>query len=412
MSFLWGTAVSGHQVEGENTASDWWDHEVKGRLPHRSGRACDFWNRWPADFDLIEAWGHNCFRLGIEWARLEPEPGRFDATALDRYVEMVRDLQSRGIEPMVTLHHFVVPLWFADRGGFERPKNVSCFASFVERVVPALAPHVRWWITINEPMVYALQGYILGIWPPWKKDTRLALGVIGNLMDAHARAYAVIHRHRPDAMVSFAKHMRDMQPFRGWHPGDRAAARIQDYLSNGAIFKSLQTGRFLGRRIPGLRQSWDYVALNYYSRNRVRFTGDPALGFGAEVPPASLGAEVSSLGWELYPEGLYRLLGRLARYRRPVVVTENGIAARDDDDEQRVRYIRTHVEAVERAIRDGVPVRGYLYWTLMDNFEWAEGFTARFGLVETDFATLERRPRPSAVEFARLGERMQAEYGG
>ncbi|RJQ07751.1 MAG: glycoside hydrolase family 1 protein, partial [Bacillota bacterium] len=373
MTFLWGTAVSGHQVEGDNTASDWWDYEGRGLLPHRSGKACDFWNRWREDFDLISRWGHTAFRFSTEWARVEPEPGKWDEAAIQRYAEMARDLHGRGIEPVVTLHHFVLPLWFAREGGFEKTGNLPLFERYCERVVAALAPHARYWITINEPMVYGYQGYALGVWPPFKKDTRLALRVMGNLLEAHARVYPIIHRHRPDAMVSIAKHVRVVEPYRPGHPGDRLAARLQDYFSNESMLRAFMTGRYFGRRIPGLAGSWDYVGLNYYTRNRVRFAFDPANGFGEAVEPASVGAEVSSLGWELYPHGLYLALRRMARYGRPVIVTENGISARDGDDAQRVRYIRTHLDAVERARRDGVRVDGYLYWTLMDNFEWAEG---------------------------------------
>ncbi len=415
MTFLWGAAIAAHQVEGNNVHSDWWDCEQKGLLKYKSGLACDFWNRWREDFDLIESLGHNALRFSVEWARLEPEPGKWDEAALARYVEMARDLQRRGIEPVLTLHHFVNPLWFSRAGGFEKAENLPHFTRFVEKVVPALAPHVRWWVTINEPMVYAFQSYSGGLWPPFEKDVGLAMRVLGNLLEAHARAYPVIHRHRPDAMVSIAKHIRVTQPFRAWHPGDRLAAAVQDYVANEAVLRSFVTGRFLGRRVEGLRGSWDYIGLNYYTRNRLRFVPSPNTAFGAEVAPASTGAEVNDLGWEIYPDGLYLALKRLGRYRLPVVITENGICAKDDDDTQRVRYLQTHLEAVERAMKDGlgdrgsgVDVRGYLYWTLMDNFEWAEGFAPHFGLVAMDPGDRVRRPRPSAAEFARLKERFVA----
>jgi len=443
MPFLWGAAVAAHQVEGDNVHSDWWAEEQLGRLAWKSGRACDFWNRWKDDFDLVSSLGHTAFRFSIEWARLEPQAGRFDAEALARYVEMVRDLRRRGIEPVVTLHHFTNPLWFAEAGGFEKKVNIGLFLRFVERAVTALAPHVRYWVTINEPMVYAYQSWSIGVWPPFKKDFGLSLRVLGNLLEAHAGAYAIIHRHQPEAMVSIAKHIRVIQPYRAWHPGDHLAARLQDYFANEAVLRSFVTGRFLRRRILGLRGSWDYVGLNYYTRNRVRFAVDPAAAFGAEVKPRASetgpeGApgvgptadgesaphpdtgfvagrsrgrpepvEVNVLGWETYPEGLYLALRRLGRYGKPVIVCENGICAPDDDDGQRVRYIAAHLEAVARARREGVDVAGYLYWTLIDNFEWAEGFEPHFGLVAMDPATLERRVRPSGEEFARMIERFR-----
>jgi beta-glucosidase len=399
VTFLWGTAVAAHQVEGENVHSDWWDYEQRGLLPHKSGRACDFWNRWRGDFDLIASLGHNAFRFSVEWARVEPTPGRVDESALDRYVEMARDLRSRGIEPVVTLHHFVNPRWFAEAGAFEKKENVELFVRYVGRVAAGLAQHVRYWVTINEPMVYAYQAYARGLWPPLKSDLGLALKVMGNLLQAHAGAYHLIHRCRPDAMVSIAKHIRVIQPYRPRHTGDRLAAWLQDYASNEAILRAFATGRFLGRSIPGLRGSWDYAGLNYYTRGRVRFAFDPGNGFAADVPPEG---ELNALGWEVYPDGLYQAIRRLGSHGKPVIITENGICARDDDDPQRVRYLHSHLDAVERARRDGVRVEGYLYWTLYDNYEWAEGFEPRFGLVEMDFETLERRPRPSAREFAGL----------
>ncbi len=406
MVFLWGTAIAGHQVEGNNTASDWWDCEQRGLLRHKSGLACDFWNRWREDFDLAERLGSSALRLSAEWARLEPEPGRLNEAALARYVEMVQDLRGRGIEPVLTLHHFVSPLWFARAGGFEKAENVPLFARHCERVVPALAPHVKWWVTINEPMVYAYESYSLGAWPPFKKDLGLALRVLGNLLEAHAGAYAVIHRHRPDAMVSIAKHVRVVQPYRTWHPGDRLAAGIQDYFANEAILRAFVTGRFLRRRIRGLTGSWDYVGLNYYTRSRVRFAFNPGDAFGAEIPPALTGAEVNHFGWEVYPEGFYLALKRLGRYGRPILVTENGVCPKDEDDTQRVRFLHSHLAALERARKEGVDVLGYLYWSLMDNFEWAEGFQPT-GLVEVSPDDLVRRPRPSAQEFARLGNRFR-----
>jgi len=202
--------------------------------------------------------------------------------------------------------------------------------------------------------------------------------------------------------------MRVMQPYRTWHPGDRLAAALQDYFGNEAVLQSLVTGKFLRRRIPGLAGSFDYVGLNYYSRNRLRFAFDAGNGLAAEVDPKSYGAETAALGWEVYPEGLFICLRRLARYSKPIVVTENGIStddAADPTDERRIRYLHTHLDAVERALKAGVDVRGYLYWTLMDDFEWAEGFDKTFGLVAMNPDDRVRRPRPSAAEFTKLKER-------
>lgn len=400
LRFLWGTATSAHQVEGNNAGSDWWDYEQRGLLREPSGLACDFWNRWQSDIDLMVELGYNAFRYSVEWARVEPVEGEFAEDVLNRYLEMTLYMRERGIEPVVTLHHFTNPHWFLQKGGWELEGNIHCFERFVSKVAAMLTPHVRFWVTINEPMVYGFGGYANGMWPPMKKDFGLAKVVIGSLLRAHAKAYQLLHDARSDVLVSIAKHVRLIEPSRSWHPGDRLAARLQDYYANAAVLDALHTGVYLKQVIPGLKGSWDYIGLNYYTRGQVQFAWNRLSGFGQDVSPTG---EVNALGWEVYPQGLYQVLQRLKAFSKPVIITENGICARED--EQRVRYLDTHLKAVMDAIQSGVDVQGYLYWSFMDNFEWAEGFEPRFGLVDVDYYTQERKPRPSAWHFSELGKR-------
>ncbi|MBV9169678.1 MAG: glycoside hydrolase family 1 protein [Chloroflexi bacterium] len=370
--FFWGAATAAHQVEGSNTHSDWWRAEQAGQLPHRSEEACDSWRRWSEDVRLLADIGLNAYRMSVEWARIEPEPGRFDQSALDTYRRLLEALRAAHIEPMVTLHHFVSPDWVADLGGWENPDIVEYFETYVERVARELGSLVRWWVTINEPSILGLKAYIEGSWPPFMPGHfRGYLRLMRHALRAHARARQALRAARSDALVSMAFALWPMEPLRAWSPLDQAIAFLGDWLWQG---------RVLRRALPRL----DWIGVNYYSRNVVGFP-----------PGAPANPERTDFGWEIYPRGLYDVLRRVGVYRRPVVITENGIA--DASDRLRARYIVQHLIEAHRAIQDGVDLRGYMHWSLLDNFEWAEGFSMQFGL-----ATRERRPRPSARVYGEI----------
>ena len=372
--FLWGAATAAHQIEGNNVHSDWWRAEQAGLLPHCSGPACDSWNRWPDDVRLLTELGLNAYRLSVEWARVEPEPGQFDQTAIDSYRRQLETLKHAGIEPMVTLHHFTSPRWLADRGGWSNPDSVPRFLDYADRVVRATADVVRWWITFNEPSILSFKAYIEGSWPPFQPwNLRGYVRLLRHAARAHRLGRRLLRSQRPDALVSMAFAMWPLQPVRRWSPIDQLMARLGDWFWQG---------RILSRSASAL----DWIGVNYYSRT---FVGWP----WPARPPGS--GERTDFGWEIYPEGLYAVLRRMGRYGKPVVITENGIA--DADDRRRAAYIVEHLREVHRAIADGVDVRGYMHWTLLDNFEWAEGFSQRFGL-----ATREREPRPSARVYAAI----------
>jgi len=396
--FLWGAATAAHQVEGDNRASDWWAAEESGRLPHRSGRACDHLRRYEADFDLARAFGHNAHRLSLEWSRLEPEPGVRDEAAFGHYERVLEALRARGLEPVVTLHHFTAPRWFAERGGWLAADALDRFAAHVDAVVERFGSQIRWWITVNEPTVLAKHGWVTGDWPPFVRGRwDLAFRVIHRLCTAHRRAYRCIHARVPDALVSFAHSIPWIEPCDPSRTLDRLAARLRTIFLVDWCFDRVRES---GRRLL------DYVAVNYYTRSIVRWRPrGRALLFGVDCHEPHHGPRLfDDLDQELWPEGLLQVLRRCARLGLPVLVTENGIATTDDG--LRLAHLRGHLEALARALGEGVELRGYLHWSLMDNFEWAKGTTARFGLAATDFATLERRPRPAMrllAEVARTG---------
>lgn len=402
--FLWGTATAAHQVEGGNFNNDWWAWEQAGHIVDggTSRVACDWWQRAEEDFDVAAALGQNAHRLSIEWSRIEPARGQWDDAAIARYRQMLAALRERGITPMVTLHHFTNPLWLAREGGWEHPSVVERFRRFARKVVSELGDLVSLWVTINEPMVYVFQGYFDGRWPPGKKNPVAGIRVARHMVMAHAAAYHTIHELQPEAHVGIAKHMRVFDPLTRSRL-DRAVARLQDFLFNRLFIATLTDGVFRippRRRIPEAIDSQDFIGLNYYARDRVAFDlGSPATLFGRLT--TTPGAEVGPPGWgEMYPEGIYRLLKRLSAWRKPIYVTECGVP--DTADMDRPRFIVTHLRETHRAIEEGVPVQGFFHWTLVDNFEWVEGWSMRFGLIALDVETGERRDKPAAEVYATI----------
>lgn len=403
--FLWGSATAAHQVEGNNLNNDWWAAEQAGRLPHKSGLACDHYRRYDDDFALFAELGQTSHRLSIEWSRIEPHPGELSHEALDHYRQVLESLRAHGIEPIVTLHHFSNPIWLTEQGGWTRREVVGRFARYARRVVREYRDLVRYWVTLNEPGVYASQGWILGVWPPNRSgDMRGAFTVLRNMALAHGRAYHAMKAEQPDARIGVAHHWRLFDPANPNRRGDRLIAAIRNRLMNLAFPIAIRHGRLIpplgsGRVVPWLVGTEDWVGVNYYTREHDHFDPRAArIGFGIE---RFLDVERNQLGWEIYPQGLERALLAAAPPGdgREVIVTENGIPELDAQDERRPRYLVQHLAACHRAIDAGVNLRGYTHWTSMDNFEWAEGFEPRFGLVHVNFETQERTPKPSAYLY-------------
>lgn len=392
--FFWGAATSAYQVEGDNLNSDWWEWEKSGGAKDASGKACRHYELYREDFDLARSLGHNAHRLSIEWSRIEPKKGTYRQDQIRHYQEVILSLRERGLEPVVTLHHFTNPLWFAESGGWLNRRAADWFRSYAAVVVEALAGTVKYWLTINEPLVYAYHAYILGVWPPQEKSLRKAGVVEEHLAYSHIKVYKLIHTlYREKGLgaplVSIAQ---NVQAFEYCRPTlrNKLAVYLRDRLYNFG---------FLDRLIR--RGSLDFIGINYYNRSLVDVKGWGLMNFLLDACEDNcLPLKKNSLGWDIYPEGLYKLLLKLKKYRLPVMITENGICT--EDDALRWEYIAGHLKSVSRALEAGAEVIGYLYWSLIDNFEWHQGFGPRFGLIAVDYNSYKRTVRQSAQRFAEV----------
>ena len=410
--FLWGSATSAHQVEGNNIHSDWWAWEQAGRVNDRSGVACDHYRRFTQDFDLAMALGHSAHRFSVEWARIEPAEGRWDDEALAHYVEVVRALRQRRLEPIVTLHHFTNPQWFLARGGWVDSESVDLFARYVRRVVAALGDSVRYWITINEPMVYTRMHYLQGLGPPGARDLSQALRVVEHLIRAHAAAYRILHdapqTSQSAPQVSIAHHFPAFRPCRRWSPLDRWITYLTDRAFSLALLHAMTDGVWsvptvATWSIPEARGTLDFFGVNYYGRHFIRWTPAPGMWPGSACDLDHHPREVrerTSFGWDVHPESFCGVLTQLGTRGLPILVTENGTYM--TDDARRWSYLHRHLQAMARAMQAGTHIIGYCCWSLLDNFEWADGYGPRFGIIAMDYATQQRTIRDSGRRYAEI----------
>jgi len=401
-SFVWGSATAAHQVEGDNRHNDWWAHELapETNAVEPSGIACDHYHRYADDFRMLQSLGHRHHRMSIEWSRIEPAEGQIERKEIDHYRKVLASLRDHGMEPWVTLHHFTLPVWFAARGGFSEARNLDAFRRFVELAAHSFGDLISHWCTINEPTVHAELGYRYAYFPPRRHDEALAAQTLCNLFRAHTQACEAVKASAAlEPQIGITLAVQAHEPLRSDSEADRALAARHDAESTGACYEALRTGVFSypGRapeEIAGLRKSSTFVGVQYYSR--VRYDHEVN---GPAMPDLDHRI-VTQMAWEIYPEGLPSLLRRAAATGLPVYVTENGVCV--DDDRIRVEYIADHLAAVDHVRREGSDIRGYFYWSAMDNFEWNFGYGPKFGLIEVDRNTLERRPRPSAHFFAEI----------
>lgn len=394
--FLWGASAASYQVEGGIENTDWAKAAREGRVPP-CGRACDHYNRYEADFDLAKELGHNAHRFSLEWARIEPEEGKFNETEIEHYRKVIQALKARGLKPYTTLWHFTLPLWFSESGGFERADSPQIFARYAQYVAENLGNDLEGISTMNEPNVFGSNGWLRGSWPPFKrfaltdavsitnsgrsyeskaqKGVRplfLYLRVMKNLAKAHNASYDAIKTVAPTMEVSVVKHVIYFHA--NWNPLNKLKAWIANYCWTHIFMKRTY-------------QKCDSIGLNYYFHKKF---GDTAH------------YEKTDMDWDIYPEGILGSLHLLWRYKRALFVSEAGIA--DEKDIHRAAYIEKQVEAVWAAIQDGIDVRGHMYWSLLDNYEWALGFEKRFGLIAINYDTLERTIRPSAWRYKEIIE--------
>ncbi|HEX5582731.1 GH1 family beta-glucosidase [Gaiella sp.] len=418
--FVWGAATAAYQTEGAATedgrGESIWDRftTLPGRIANGdTGRvACDSYHRYAEDVRLMRNLGLGAYRFSVAWPRILPEGrGRVNEAGLDFYDRLVDELLAAGIEPFATLYHWDLPQALEDRGGWPARDTVDAFAEYVEVVVERLSDRVSRWITQNEPWVVSWLGYGRGEHAPGRRSDRDALAAAHHVLLSHGRAVEVIRRTRPSAQVGITIDVIPIHPLTG-SDRDARAAREEDGFRNRWILDPVLRGAYpedmvrrferilppvLDGDLEAIAAPLDFLGVNYYRRHVV--AAGPHGPAVVDVPDG----EHTEVGWEVYPEGLHELLVRLHEEYAPppLFVTENGAAFGDVrtngtvDDPRRAAYLDGHLDAVARAIDDGVRVDGYFVWSLLDNFEWARGYTPRFGLVYVDYGTLERVPKES-----------------
>lgn len=404
--FLWGASTSSHQVEGGNH-NQWtvWEEENAEKLAKNaekllnwrwntpiwpeikkqamsadnyiSGRGVEHYKKYKQDFDILKSLNLNTFRFSIEWSRIEPEEGKWDQVEIEHYRRYIAELKKRGIEPVLNIWHWTVPLWFEEKGGFKYRKNLKYFDRFVHLIAKEFARDLNYVITLNEPNVYASFSYQLGQWPPQEKNPLSMVRVYWNLVRAHRSAYYLLKHENHKLQIGVAAQLANIQSKNPHDLFGEMSTKLMRYLWNWW---------FLNR----IKREQDFVGVNYY------FTDYYNGWFKRSNPKVPL----NDMGWYMEPEGLYPLLLRAwAHYKKPIIVTENGVS--DMHDEYRRWWIEETVVAMQRAMSQGVVIKGYFYWSLLDNFEWSQGWWPEFGLVEVDRRRgMKRHVRDSSLWFA------------
>ncbi len=401
-NFLWGVATSAFQLEGSPYA-DWasWD-DVLSKKPD----VTNHYNLYRTDLELLRDLGVNAYRFSLEWSRIQPHEDAWDDLAIAHYQEIIDILVRSGIEPMVTIHHFTHPLWFIKKYPWHLYTSIDKFTTFVEKIVLSLTG-VKYWITFNEPYVLILGGYFEGCTPPGKRDASLGIEALKNVLTCHGKAYDVIHSAIPQAMVSVAHNMAALAPWRRWNPLDVMLARVAGHFYNHSLLEAFHSGRLMIKfpfkkereiAVP-IKDKLDFLGVNYYTRTHMRF--NPFRKMGVEMRHRDIdGYGLTDMGWEIHPRGLERVLRYASRLNVPLIITENGIATRDS--EKKIRFMKRHVDIIEKCVKEGMDIRGYFYWSLIDNYEWLQGLDSRFGLYKVDFETLERKPTNAAAYYSYL----------
>lgn len=407
--FLWGASTAAHQVEGHNK-NQWteWEHKHSSKFARKaprlnlwptnsmlkklpiwqhikyqatdpnnyiSGRGVEHFTRYTQDFDILQQLNLNTFRFSIEWSRIEPSEGEWNQEAIEHYRQYIAELRLRNIEPFPTLWHWTMPVWFTKKGGFEKKQNIKYFERFVEKISIELLGDIRYVTTLNEPNAYVMSAYIVADHPPGKRNLLLNAIVFSRLKIAHRRAYKILKKHHPRIQVGISAALVNIQAKRPHRYIDQFMTQTMRYIWNWW---------FLNR----INATQDFVGINYYLTWYYQ-------GFMIKNPKVPL----SDMGWYMEPEGLYPILIRAHdRYKKPIIICENGVS--DYKDTYRRWWLEETTIAMQRALSEGVNLKGYLHWSLLDNFEWAYGWWPKFGLVEVNRKTMQRIPRESAKWWA------------
>jgi beta-glucosidase len=395
--FLWGAATAAHQVEGNNVNSDYWllEHLPNGPFVEPSMDACDQYHLYPNDIKLLAKLGFNCYRFSIEWARIEPEKGHFSQAVLNYYRRMTQLCHENGIKPVVTFHHFTSPRWFATQGGWENPESIELFARYCEKVSQHLGDLITLACTVNE-LNFTAQLDAKNFVPMGKRKAVMAaaaksvgtrhfssppLGeptlITDNILKAHHKGRAAIKSIRPELPVGLTLTMIDMQSIAG---GEEKLKELQYYIED----------RFLEE----VRND-DFIGVQAYSREFINKDG---------FMPVKDGTELTQMGYEYWPNAVEPAIRRAAAIAAvPIYVTENGVGIADDT--KRIQYIQGALAGVRRCLEDGIDVRSYIHWSLLDNFEWTNGYEPTFGLLAVDRKTLKRTLKPSAKFLGKIASK-------
>lgn len=404
--FLLGSATASLQIEGGNRNNSWYTWAEKGNI--KDGSHCivaaDHWNRVKEDVHLLKKMNHQTYRMSIEWARIEPEEGEFNTEAMSHYRNEIKQLIKAGIRPMVTLHHFSNPSWLEQMGSWLNEEVIGLFERYTQYVAYHLGDIVNDWVTINEPSAYLICGYVAGIWPPGKKQISSYFKGVKNMILAHILAYEKIHEIRnmmkhSGTQVGAAHHLRIFTPANN-KPREKWVIGNLERLTHDIFITGMSEGKLLfpvGTGYPlGKGKYQDFFGINYYTRSMIKFTANPATLF-ADLQTKD-NAPINDLGWEIYPEGLYHLCKKYyKRFEIPIYITENGVC--DTRDNLRTKFIYDHLFQVKRLIDEGIDVQRYYHWSTMDNFEWIEGLSVKFGLVEIDYNNHQKRRIRKSGEF-------------
>lgn len=407
-NFLWGISTSAYQIEGNSRNNQWWKWEKETDL-EESEIACDHYHKYKEDIDLMSELGFNAYRFSIEWSRIEPEKGYFDEDEIDHYRNIINYTKEKDIELIPTIFHWTNPLWFMKEGGWTKEENVDYFIELVRKLVNEF--EFDYWLTVPEPMGYAFNSCLNNKWPlpylannKWpqrERNLEMVFKIASNLLKAHVNSYETIHESSK-GKVGLVVAMNIFDPISD-SALDKWAAEILDYMYNGVLLDSLKEGK----PKPPLSgddfgDTLDFVGVNYFFRRMAYFDKNSIVPLDNVFKSKTKEyCERSQMGWEVYPEGIYRVLMRVhERFGIPIMVTSNGIAT--NDDLQRREFIVNHLKQIGKAMDSGVNVLGYMHWSFMDNFEWEFGFEPRFGLVEVDYHTLKRNPRRSAYMYREI----------
>jgi len=383
--FLWGVAISGHQTEGNNINSDWWAWEKLGKIGGGliSGEACDFYHCFKKDIDLAKSLNLNSFRLGIEWSRIEPKEGEFNEKEIEHYKNVLLYLKQNNFKVFLTLWHFTLPKWLAEMGGWENKKSTFYFARYVKKIAENFKNQVDFWLTLNEPVMYVGAAYLTGVWPPEKRSFLKTAKVFCKLIEAHKKSYEIIHHLIPEAKVGIAQNVVYFHSPQ--NPADKHLSWFFNFLYN-KLFHLLT------------KKYHDFIGLNFYYAYLVS-----NLNLVKKIKRVIVRSfRKKYLKVEIYPRGIYKIVKMFAKYNLPIYITENGID--DPEGDKRIKFIEENLKWLHRGLEEGMKIKGYLHWSLIDNFEWQEGFEPKYGLAEVNYQTQERKIRPSAEFYSRIAK--------